>query len=74
MANGPGRGATAGLKKLAETAPVEGAQDQVAFSCGHPHDALVALLLPRALNVRAILREEESAGARGMLVAPSQQK
>ena len=35
---------------------------------------LVALLLPRALNVRAILREEEDAGSRGMLVAPSQQK
>src|SRR5437773_2976864 len=67
-------GATAGRKKQADTAPVEGAQDQVAFSCGHSHDALVALLLPRALNVRAILREEESAGARGMLVAPSQQK
>jgi hypothetical protein len=67
-------GVTAGLKKLAEMAPVEGSQDEVAFSCGRSHDALVGLLLPRALNVRAILREEEAAGGRGMLVAPSQQK
>jgi hypothetical protein len=67
-------GVTAGLKKLAEMASADGAQDQVAFSCGHSHDAVVGLLLPRAFNVRAILREEESVGARGMLVAPSQQK
>jgi hypothetical protein len=67
-------GVTAGLKKLAEMAPVEGSLDEVAFSCGRSHDALVGLLLPRALNVRAILREEEAAGGRGMLVAPSQQK
>jgi hypothetical protein len=63
-----------GLVKLAEVVPVEGTSGQVAFPCGKSHDALLGLLLPRALNVRAILREEESAGGRGLLVAPSQQK
>jgi hypothetical protein len=63
-----------GMVKLAELATVEGGPGQVAFPCGNAHDALIGLLLPRALNVRAILREEESAGGRGLLVAPSQQK
>ena len=63
-----------GLIKLAELAAVEGSRDQLAFPCGNAHDALIGLLLPRALNVRAILREEESAGGRGLLAAPSQQK
>lgn len=67
-------GVVGGLVKLAEVALVEGSPGQVAFSCGKSHDALIGLLLPRALNVRAILREEESAGGRGLLVAPSQQK
>ncbi len=48
--------------------------DQVAFTCGHSHDALVGLLLVRAPNVRAVLREQEAAASRGMLAAPSQQK
>ena len=44
------------------------------FVCAWPHDALMGLLLPRALNVRAVLREEEMAASRGTLVAPSAQK
>ena len=64
----------AGLRKLGEMLPVEGHPDQAAFPCGEPHDALAGLLLPRALNVRAILREEEMASARGVLAAPSQQR
>jgi hypothetical protein len=67
-------GIVGGLIKLAEVEIVEGSPGQLAFPCGKDHDALVGLLLPRALNVRAILREEESAGGRGLLVAPSQQK
>jgi hypothetical protein len=67
-------GIVGGLVKLAEVEIVEGSPGQFAFPCGKSHDALVGLLLPRALNVRAILREEESAGGRGLLVAPSQQK
>jgi hypothetical protein len=65
---------TGGLKKLAEIEFVDGQAHQVKFACGQAHDALMGLLLPRALNVRAILREEESAASRGMLVAPSAQK
>jgi hypothetical protein len=67
-------GIVGGLVKLAEVELVEGCPGQLGFACGKPHDALIGLLLPRALNVRAILREEEAAGGRGLLVAPSQQK
>lgn len=63
-----------GLVRLAEVQQVDGSPGQFTFPCGNVHDALVGLLLPRALNVRAILREEESAGGRGLLAAPSQQK
>ena len=80
-ADGPDEGKAAridavvgGMVKLAEVQIEEGSPGVIAFSCRQPHDALVGLLLPRALNVRAILREEESAGGRGLLVAPSQQK
>ena len=47
---------------------------KVAFPCGHAHDALIGLLLKRAPNVRAVLREQEAALTRGVLAAPSQQK
>ncbi|MBL8174760.1 MAG: hypothetical protein JNK48_08820 [Bryobacterales bacterium] len=60
-----------GLRKLAEL-DIRGAR--LVFPCAHSHDALIGLLLPRALNVRAILREEEAAATRGVLVAPSAQK
>ena len=60
-----------GLRKLAE---MEDRGDILAFSCGQSHDPLIGLLLPRALNVRATLREEEAAATRGVLVAPSAQK
>ena len=65
---------TGGLKKLAEIEFVDGEPHRVKFACGSPHDALIGLLLPRALNVRAVLREEEMAASRGTLVAPSAQK
>ena len=70
----PGRLAAVanGLNKLAETTPT--GEDRVAFACGRPHDAIVGLLLPRALNVRAALREEEATAGRGILAAPSAQK
>jgi len=48
--------------------------DSVTFSCGQAHDALVGLLLVRALNVRAVLREQEMTASRGVLSAPSAQK
>ncbi len=80
-ADGPEEGKSArleavarGLRKLAEMGPDESGPGRVTFSCGQSHDALVGLLLPRALNVRATLREEEAAAGRGTLAAPSQQK
>ena len=69
------RGAIAvGLVKLAELDWVDEENSKVAFSCGHAHDELVGLLLPRALNVRSFLREQEMAAARGRLAAPSAQE
>lgn len=62
-----------GLIKLGEMEEVDGTLDKVAFPCGHSHDALLGLLLVRAPNVRAIVREQEMAASRGVLAAPSQQ-
>lgn len=62
-----------GLAKLGEMELVEGRDDQVRFMCGHDHDALVGLLLVRAPNVRALVREQEMQASRGVLAAPSQQ-
>ena len=46
----------------------------VAFECGQDHDALLGLLLVRAPNVRAAVREQEQVASRGVLAAPSQQE
>jgi hypothetical protein len=65
---------TAGLSKLAEV-EVDAVDDAVVrFGCGASHDALVGLLLPRAINVRSALREQELAASRGVLLAPSAQQ
>ena len=61
-----------GLIKLGQME--DQAADRVAFSCGHAHDALLGLLLVRAPNVRAAMREQEQDSSRGMLSAPSQQE
>lgn len=61
-----------GLVKLGEMQ--SRSPDTVAFSCGHDHDPAVGLLLVRAPNVRAAVREREMSGARGVLAAPSQQR
>ncbi len=61
-----------GLIKLGQME--DQATDQVAFTCGFAHDALLGLLLVRAPNVRAVLREQQQSSARGVLAAPSQQE
>lgn len=61
-----------GLRKLAEMEETD-AEAGAAFACGQAHDQLVGLLLARALNVRAVLREENMAAAQGVLAAPSAQ-
>ena len=62
-----------GLAKLGETILVEGRDDQIQYQCHHDHHALTGLLLVRAPNVRALVREQEMASSRGVLAAPSQQ-
>ena len=63
-----------GLVKLGQMQLGGSDGDSVTFDCGQTHDSLVGLLLVRALNVRAILREQEMAASRGVLSAPSAQK
>lgn len=62
-----------GLARLAELDALSEARDRVAFGCGQDHDALVGLLLERALNVRTAMREAEERASRGILAAPSAQ-
>ena len=61
-----------GLVKLAELEAVD--DHTVRFPCGHDHDRLVGLLLPRAQNARAAIREQQASATRGVLAAPSQQE
>jgi hypothetical protein len=63
----------AGYLKLAEMDRWEESETGVRFACGQPHDALMKLLLFRAINARAALREQEMMASRGVLVAPSAQ-
>jgi hypothetical protein len=64
--------AAGGLVKLAEMEAES--DDTVAFFCGHAHDALIGLLLTRALNVRVAMREQAETAGRGVLAAPSTQE
>ena len=63
--------AVLGLVKLGNMEAVPDTSDRVRFGCDTSHDAAVGLLLTRALDVRAALREIESQAARGVLAAPS---
>jgi hypothetical protein len=62
-----------GLAKLLELETNPDEPTVVRFSCGAAHDRLTGLLLMRAINVRATLRELEAAATRGVLLAPSAQ-
>jgi len=64
---------TRGLLKLGQMEEVSGSHDKIAFSCGQAHDALIGLLLIRAPNVRAAIREAEMMASRGVLAAPASQ-
>ena len=64
----------AALVKLGQLGAAEDDTTKVSFPCGVDHDALIALLLLRAQNLRAVLREEEMNASRGQLVAPSAQE
>lgn len=62
-----------GLVKLGDMNAVPDTSDRVRFGCRTSHDAAVGLLLTRALEVRAAMREIASRAARGVLAAPSSQ-
>ena len=62
-----------GFLKLCEMETIEGGQNQVKFPCESSHDELIGMLMFRAQNVRAAMREAEDAASRGILAAPSQQ-
>jgi len=64
---------TRGLLKLGQMNEVADCPDKVAFACRQSHDPLIGLLLIRAPNVRAALREVELMSSRGVLSAPSSQ-
>ena len=66
--------AAGGLVKLTDMQALDDTIDRVGFDCGCAHDELVGLLLPRALNVRTVMREIELAASRGVLAAPSGQE
>jgi hypothetical protein len=63
----------AGYLKLAEMERWDESETGVRFACGSSHDRLMRLLLFRAINARAALREQEMMASRGVLVAPSAQ-
>ena len=63
----------AGLVKLGEMEAIDDGSS-IRFACGHDHDLLIGLLLPRAINVRQAMREQEQSASRGVLAAPSQQE
>lgn len=68
------RALAAGLAKLALLDRDPSDEAMVSFACGHRHDELVGLLLVRALNVRAALREQEESASKGVLAAPGSQE
>jgi len=76
VAEGEASRAPAIARAIAKLAELELQDDDVTvtFACDQPHDDLVAMLLTRAQNLRAILREEELQANRGVLAAPSGQE
>ena len=63
-----------GLIRLGEMEDIADQPNQARFGCGQSHDALIGLLLVRAPNVRAAMREAEDMASRGGLPVPSPQE
>lgn len=63
-----------GFAKLCEMEILEGDETTVCFPCRQSHDEAIGLMMFRAQNVRAAMKEEEMAAGRGVLAAPSQQE
>lgn len=62
-----------GLLKLGQLEEIEDCNDKVGFACRREHDALIGLLLTRAPNVRAAMREAELMASKGVLSSPGGQ-
>ena len=62
-----------GFAKLCEMHELDGERDGVQFPCSSDHQALIGMLMYRAQNVRASMKEEEQSAGRGVLAPPSQQ-
>ena len=62
-----------GYAKLCELALDQSNPNRVAFDCQKRHDELIGMLMFRAQNVRASMREQEMAASRGVLSSPSEQ-
>jgi hypothetical protein len=60
------------LVRLAQLEQVD--ETTVSFDCGHDHHELMGVMLVRAQNLRAALREEELIATRGVLAAPGAQE
>ena len=63
-----------GFAKLCEMRELEAGPNTVQFPCDVDHHELIGMLMYRAQNVRAAMREEEQSADRGVLAPPSQQK
>jgi len=63
-----------GFAKLCEMEFLEGDETTVCFPCRQSHDEIIGMMMFRAQNVRAAMKEEEMAAGRGVLAAPSQQE
>ena len=63
-----------GFAKLCEMEFLEGDETAVCFPCRQSHDEIMGLMMFRAQNVRASMKEEEMEAGRGVLSAPSQQE
>ena len=62
-----------GFAKLCEMHELEEPANTVQFPCQHDHDEMIGMLMYRAQNVRAALREDQLSAGRGVLAPPSQQ-
>ena len=62
-----------GFAKLCEMHQLEAEPCTVQFPCGADHHELMGMLMYRAQNVRAAMKEIEQTASRGVLAPPSQQ-
>ena len=62
-----------GFVKLCDMHVVDDIGGRFGFPCQSQHDEMIGMLMVRAQNARAAVREEQLVASRGILAAPSQQ-